>query len=208
MSEYIKLKLDVFDEPTQNISALRNLSIVELKGEILRKFQDLSHSDGDSYGLFLLGSHRPLEDKKSLQELNIQNGDSLTFGWVTGAASKRNGGKQLLPVGCTGKIVVQENKTTTVVGWQPFIIGRKTAGGKKNELIGIDCTGLTNDRRVSRNHAQILFADGAYYLVSLEERNPTYVNGKKLKVNEKIRLNHEDRIEVSTGRIQLIFVEK
>ncbi len=207
MSDYIKLKLDVFDEPTQNISALRNLTVDEFKGEILRKFQDLNQSDKGFYGLFLVGSHRPLDSKRSLLELNIQNGDRLTFGWLNGASSKRNGGKILLPVECKGKIVVYENRSVSAIAWQPFIIGRKTAEGKNNALIGVDCKGLTNDRRVSRNHAQILFVDGQYYLESLEEKNPTYLNGDKIAVHQKVLLNHEDVIEISTGKVRLKFLD-
>lgn len=207
MSDYFDFTLDIFDEPTQRVSVLKQLKTETFIHDILRKFPDLSDARLEQYGLFLRGHHRPLALKKSLLEQNIQSGDRLTFGWLQGVSTQMPKGKKgALKQG--GKLLIAETKQTVSIDWQPFVIGRKTAGGKSNDLIGIDLTGFTNARRVSRNHARIIFVNNKPMLESLETRNPTYLNGLNIEVGKKIGLSHKDVIEISTGRIQLVYLSE
>src|SRR3954470_20657763 len=75
---------------------------------------------------------------------------------------------------------------------QAFTIGRKT--GKDLEI---------PDPRISRDHAEIVFEDGAYYLVDNASKLGTFVNRQKIA---RHKLQRNDRIEFGVGLgAQLIF---
>ncbi len=63
----------------------------------------------------------------------------------------------------------------------PFTIGRKT-----------DKDLVIPDSRVSRDHAQIVFEDGQYFIVDQSSRHGTFVNGVK---RERQKLEPNDRID-------------
>lgn len=206
MGEYVKLKLEIFDEPVQNISVLKSLSVYELMQEVLRKFPDLKHSGPNRYRLYLKGNHRPLLQTKSMLGLNLQDGDNLRFGWSSGTLATEGPEKYPVPQSLSGLLFVGESRKRLKIRWQPFMIGRKTAGGKYNDLIGADLTGLAQDRRVSRSHAQILVEGSSFVLESLAARNPTYLNREKLQLGQRVKLMNGDQIEISTGRIPIKFL--
>ena len=210
MGDYVKLKLEIFDEPVQNISVLKSLSVYELMQEVLRKFPDLKHSGVSRYRLYLKGNHRPLLQTKSMLALNLQDGDNLRFGWSSGTLTMAREGegpeKYPIPHHLNALLLVAESRKRLKIRWQPFIIGRKTAGGKQNDLIGADLTGLSQDRRVSRSHAQIAVEGSSFVLESLAARNPTYLNQEKLQPGQRVRLMNGDQIDISTGRISIKFL--
>ena len=53
---------------------------------------------------------------------------------------------------------------------------------------------------VSRVHARIRKKDGEYYLVDLNSRNGTAVNGQMLKGNEEYQLQDEDQVDFAQAR--------
>jgi len=58
------------------------------------------------------------------------------------------------------------------------------------------------DKQVSRNHA-LLFRDGQrYYLVDLNSKNGTYLNGHK--ISDRIRLKTGDFISIGQTRLQFV----
>jgi serine phosphatase RsbU (regulator of sigma subunit) len=63
----------------------------------------------------------------------------------------------------------------------PFSIGRKT-----------DKDLVIPDSRVSRDHAQIVYEDGAYFLVDQNSRHGTFINGIR---RERQKLQRNDRID-------------
>ncbi len=78
------------------------------------------------------------------------------------------------------------------MGPMPFTIGRKT--GKDLEI---------PDPRISRDHAEILCEDGAYYVVDGGSKMGTFVNKQRVT---KHKLTPNDRIEFGIGvGAQLIF---
>ncbi|MCR5420917.1 MAG: FHA domain-containing protein [Lachnospiraceae bacterium] len=67
----------------------------------------------------------------------------------------------------------------------PFVIG------KKNSL----CDGVIIKDDVSRVHAKLEYEDGTYYISDLNSTNGTFVNGCRLKINNKMRLSENDEIK-------------
>src|SRR5437868_464727 len=74
----------------------------------------------------------------------------------------------------------------------PFCVGRKT--GKDLEI---------PDPRISRDHAEIILEDGAYYVVDQGSKLGTYVNRERV---QKHKLKAGDRVEFGVGvGAQIIF---
>lgn len=67
----------------------------------------------------------------------------------------------------------------------PFAIGRKT--GKDLEI---------PDPRVSRDHAEIICEEGAYYVIDLGSKLGTYVNKQRIK---RHKLQRNDRVDFGIG---------
>lgn len=68
----------------------------------------------------------------------------------------------------------------------------------------IDVTEVDQNLFSSRRHAEIIARFGEYYLKDVGSRNGTYVNNKKIGVNEEVKLKHQDRIIV--GQVELVFL--
>ena len=58
------------------------------------------------------------------------------------------------------------------------------------------------DKTISRQHANIVYVDGKFYLQDLQSKNGTRLNGKK--VQDRLELRSGD--EITLGLTQLIFV--
>ncbi|MBI3764504.1 MAG: FHA domain-containing protein [Chloroflexi bacterium] len=68
---------------------------------------------------------------------------------------------------------------------------------------GAECDVVVADRQVSREHARIRRADGAYWVEDLESKNGTHVNGQRITAPQ--RLQDGDVIQIALA-IKLIFV--
>ncbi len=66
----------------------------------------------------------------------------------------------------------------------PFLIGKKRERAD----------GVIFDESVSRIHASIHERDGRYYLSDMNSTNGTYVNGRRLELNETVALEDGDRV--------------
>ena len=75
------------------------------------------------------------------------------------------------------------DRRSLVLDHSPFRIGRKS----DNDLV-------LPDTRVSRNHAEVIQENGAHFVVDLDSKHGTYVNGER--VAGKHQLVRNDRIEV------------
>lgn len=76
-----------------------------------------------------------------------------------------------------------------ILGEGPLVIGREQGLG-----LCIDAGGI------SRRHAEIIRADGEYFIVDLESKNGTYVNRSPVK---RAKLEPGDRIDI--GGVTLLF---
>lgn len=96
-------------------------------------------------------------------------------------------------------LTVQKSRDTDMVGQQiavshvPFRLGRQNA----------DAT-FDQDRNVSRQHAEITFVDGVFYLQDLNSAHGTFVDSTKLAPNETVPLSSGMRIVLGQTTI-LIF---
>ncbi|MFP7299899.1 FHA domain-containing protein [Neobacillus niacini] len=50
---------------------------------------------------------------------------------------------------------------------------------------------------VGRIHAELITADGEYFLIDKHSRNGSYLNGVKLSANERAKIKHEDIIKLA-----------
>lgn len=56
---------------------------------------------------------------------------------------------------------------------------------------------VTNNNTVSRSHADIIARNGKYYIMDLNSKNGTFINGYEIPVKSEIELNINDRITLS-----------
>lgn len=70
------------------------------------------------------------------------------------------------------------------------ILGDSFLIGKKKDAVD----GLIKARGISRIHGRISRESGEYYLADLNSTNGTYLNGGRLEVNEKARIQAGDRV--------------
>lgn len=56
---------------------------------------------------------------------------------------------------------------------------------------------ITNNGSVSRQHANIIYRNGQYFIVDLNSTNSTYVNGQTITPNTEVKLNPNDRIKLA-----------
>jgi hypothetical protein len=87
---------------------------------------------------------------------------------------------------------------------KPFLIeeatGEKIVVTKEVFKIGRDpeqADYASNNKVVGRIHAELVSADGEYFLIDKHSRNGSYLNGVKLSPNEKTKIKHEDRIKLA-----------
>jgi hypothetical protein len=205
VSEYLTLTFDVFDETEQHASVRRGLTVAQLIREIIDEFEDLDGRRPDLYGLYPEGRQRPLEPSKTLTEQGVQPGDRLVFAWA------RDPLRQLRrPLTHGPQFALQEASSQVLFAleWQPAIIGRPDADAAHNELLAANLKWLPGALRVSRRHARITEQNGTYYLESLAEKNPTFLNGQRLSLGRKYHLRAGDTIGLGASNIQLVFVRQ
>ncbi len=90
-------------------------------------------------------------------------------------------------LGCIGKLLyegVDKEERDHIISHTPFRIGSKA--GKNDAVL--------HSKVVSRCHAKILKENGIYYLVDLNSRNGTYINGRMIPYREATPLKPMDMI--------------
>ena len=93
----------------------------------------------------------------------------------------------LIRVNMDGSVAEQWELTVT----KPFIVGR-----------GHDAQAKIADAEASRQHFQVVFKEGKYWVEDKNSRNGTFVNGKRLTT---VELQFDDRLRA--GETQFFFVE-
>ena len=95
----------------------------------------------------------------------------------------------------TGFYFIQKKNNRAIPINDGIIIGR-----------GNDCKIVIKDERISSNHLKIVVSDEECFIVDLETKNGTVVNGQKIPTNEKFKLYHNDILQL--GRYQFQFVDE
>lgn len=197
--EYIELNIDVFDVTDQRAKVRKTLTIRGLMDEILREFDDLDRKTPEVYSLFLKGSNKPLPRDQNLSQLDVQARDELVFKYTRQTNRRKISGAP--------EAFLKEERTDKVFDllWQPAIIGRPDSDPVHSELLAVNLEPFRDSQRISRRHAQILVEDGAYYIESLAQNNPTYINKDRQPVSGKRRLKAGDKIRIGNDILILTF---
>lgn len=201
----LTISSELFDEPEQEASVRKNLTVRALIEEIRQEFNLLE----GSYVLKLRGSATPLETDRTLDQLGIKTGDELVFERERMRLSQQfmaRGDQLVQPISSTQAPVLIESVTNQhfPLRWQPAQIGRQSASDARgNPALAVDLSEVPQGRTVSRQHAQITERGGRYFLEGLADQNPTLLNDQPVLPGEKRPLADGDRIQV--GKIVLTF---
>lgn len=90
-------------------------------------------------------------------------------------------------------LIDTDNNTRTEISEDVFTIG-------KNE----DCNLRLYSGHVSRNHAQIIFHNGLYYIKDCNSTNHTFLNGKQIEPGVTIKLNHADELRFADKKFNFV----
>lgn len=208
MERYIlTISSELFDEPEQEASVRKNLTVRVLIEEIRQEFNLLE----GSYTLTLMDGDEPLDSDKTLSELGIQTGSALVFERTRARLSQQmiaRGGQFFQGIHGARRMALREQDSGQVfpIRWQPAIIGRAAARDPLSaEALAVNLSDLEEGRTVSRQHAQITEYNGRYFVEALSDKNPTFLNADELAVGEKRALEPGHTIRV--GKIALVFGE-
>lgn len=205
MSAYIELVLDIFDETGQQASVLKSLTIAELIEEIVSEFYELQAASPRAYGLSVGGDVNQLDLWKTLFEVGVQPGDSLTLGWARDRSQFK---RQSVSNPDRASLIEESTRAEFPIRWQPAIVGRSDSDPTHNALLAANLEWLSRSHRVSRHHAQISERDGDYFLEGMVPKNPTFLNGDGLVAGQQRRLANGDHITLGFSGIDLLFVTR
>jgi pSer/pThr/pTyr-binding forkhead associated (FHA) protein len=199
MTDYIDVKIDVFEYADQRARVLESLTPAGLIQEILKEFDDISSDAPEKYAIYLKGMERPLNPSSTMVQLDIQPQDELVFDYVRQAIRQMLEPKDyaFLREMTTGKVYD--------IQWQPALIGRPDSDEGHNSILAVNVQLLPNGRTVSRNHAQVTFSEGRYFVEPLAEHNPVFLNGKEIPVNSKREIKHNDKLAIGRHKITMVF---
>jgi FHA domain len=201
----LKLTLNIVpnDIGAKEVDVRRSLVVANLLAEIQDKFNldgtlELQEEKG-----------RPLEPSESLDRLGVADGATLVCDRVvedTGTADAIASGVRESIEGQFKRVYLEEEHTLTEydVTWQPAVVGRiDRRDPSKNRLLAVDLESIEDLPTVSRHHACITLKGGKFYIEPLSPRNPTYLDGKVLKMHRKVPMAAGARLQV--GNVFLTF---
>src|SRR5664280_2078449 len=79
MSDYIDVKINIFEHTDQRARVLGSLTPAVLINEILKEFDDIIADAPEKYAIYLKGMERPLDSDCTIIQLDIQPHDTLVF---------------------------------------------------------------------------------------------------------------------------------
>ena len=199
MSDYIDVKIDIFEHADQRARVLETLTPVDLIQEILKEFDDITADAPQKYAIYLKGVERPLNPAASMAQLDIQPQDNLVFDYIRQPIRQMLDSKDyaFLREETTGKVYD--------IQWQPAVIGRPDSDVGHNIILAVNVKLLPNGMTVSRQHAQITFSDGRYYVEPLAEHNPVFLNGKEIPLNSRREIRNNDKLAIGRSKISMVF---
>jgi pSer/pThr/pTyr-binding forkhead associated (FHA) protein len=199
MSDYIDVKIDVFEHEDQRARVLESLTPAGLIQEILKEFDDITADAPEKYAIYLKGMERPLNPGSTMAKLDIQPQDILVFDYIRQPIRQMLDSKDyaFLREEITGKVYD--------IQWQPAVIGRPDSEVGHNIILAVNVKLLPNGMTVSRKHAQITFSEGRYYIEPLAEHNPVLLNGKEIPLNSKREIKNNDKLAIGRTKITMVF---
>ena len=199
MDEFIDVRIDVFEHTGQRARLRKNLTVMNLIEEVLREFDDIAADTPEKYAVYLKGFDRPLTPTQTLTQLDIQPQDELVFDYI------RQTVRQMLDP--RDYAILEEDVTGKEfdIQWQPAVIGRPSNEMDHNITLAVNVQLLPNGGTVSRSHAQITFSEGHYFIESLTEYNPVFLNGRDITTSKKQELKNGDRLMLGSRQLTLTF---
>lgn len=200
----VTIDVQVNDIGPKNVNVRSNLVVSNLISAVKDKFS----LDGQ-YQLRLPNSRRPLPVDRPLDQAGATEGAVLVFAPIattTGTREAIRRGSRLPFSQQFRRVYLLEARSLMEfdLGWQPAIIGRKDRRDPSmNKLLAVALDEVENATTVSRHHACITEAEGAFFIESISDNNPTYLSDERVRRTAKTSLPAGSRIQV--GRIALTF---
>jgi hypothetical protein len=172
------------------------------------EIQDKYNLDG-TLDIFLQGGDQALGPSVPIEQSGLTEGGVLICERKleeTGTKAAIERGVREALAGEFQRIYLVEERSLIEndVTWQPAIIGRRDhRDPSKNRLLAIDLEEMEDLPTVSRHHACITQHDGGFYLEQLQARNPTYLDGARLREGVLYPLGAGAKIQV--GGVALTF---
>ncbi|MGZ6346794.1 MAG: FHA domain-containing protein [Anaerolineales bacterium] len=199
MSDYIDVKIDVFEYADQRARVLESLTPAGLIQEILKEFDDITSDAPEKYAIYLKGMERQLNPDSTMVQLDIQPQDELVFDYVRQAI------RQMLEPRDYAFLEEVTTRKVYDIQWQPAVIGRPDSDVGHNIILAVNVQLLPNGRTVSRKHAQITFSEGRYFVEPLAEHNPVFLNGKEIPLNGKREIRNNDKLAIGRHKVTMVF---
>ncbi len=204
--ERLNLTLDIRTNEIgeKRINVRSSLLVANLIAEIQDKFNLVGNVE-----LRIESDGEPLSIGIPLEQAGIEDGSTIVCDRSmedTGTQDAIQRGERVQFEEQFKRVYLQEERTLTEydLGWQPAIVGRKDhRNPSNNRLLAVDLEEIEELPTVSRHHAAITLNDGSFFIETIEARNPTLLDGQRLKAGVKYPLSAGSVIQV--GRISLTF---
>lgn len=201
----ITIASDIFDKD-QDASIRENLPVRTLLSEIRREFQ---LPEDAVYSLRVQSTGKVLDPEKTLEQQGVSSGAILIFNRERRAAVREAAagvGGTRTPIPGPLRPFLREDSSGAIFELQfsPAIIGRPDPTNPESaELLAVNVGPFDSAKSVSRYHARVIEDDGEYFLESLADHNPAYLNDSIVRIGEKRLLMQGDKVRV--GKIMLTF---
>lgn len=200
--EYVDVEFDIFEYTGQRARVRKTLTIETLINEILREFDDIPSDPTNKYVLYLKGIEKPLDQEKTIAELDIQPQDELVFD------RHRTFLRRMLPPDMNAYFVEEKSAEVFEVQWQPAIIGRTSTDMDHNFSLAVNLQYLPDAKTISRRHAELTFSDNRFWVEPQAENNPVFLNGREMPFQKKFEIQDGDKIMLGFNRIKLTFKQR
>jgi len=204
--ERLNLTLDIQANGigARRVNVRSSLQVATLVATIKDKF----NLDGN-YSLRIQGSRTPLPVDVALDGIGVPEGAVFQVVRIvesTGILDAITRGVRLPFSKRFSRVYLREQRTLAEfdLRWQPGIIGRRDVRNpSNNRLLIADLEDMETLPSVSRHHAAITEQGGSFYIESIQDRNPTLLDGAKMRISERYPLPPGTLIKI--GNISLSF---
>lgn len=202
----VTISSDLFDTPDQEASVRENLPVHTLIEETIKEF---NLPEDALYTLRVESSGKLLDPEKTLEQQGIKTGERLRF------SRERRAARRGVALGSDASRIMlttpkrpyfREDSRGEIfdITFQPAIIGRPDhTNPASRELLAVNLENYEDAKSVSRYHARVTEHEGQFFIESLAEHNPVYLNGSIVRVGEKRLMQAGDKVRV--GKITLTF---
>lgn len=197
---------DLFDDPNQEASIREHLPVRTLIADAKREF---NLADDGLYALRLQETGKALDPDKTMEQQGVRAGAILRLTRERRPAMREaaaNAGISRQMITGPNRPFLREDLTGKIfeITWHPAVIGRRDPTNPQSvELLAVNLESFEGAKSVSRYHARLTADQNKFFVESIADHNPAYLNGSIVRVGDKRLLMPGDKIEV--GKITLSF---